>query len=137
MKQRNTVNSSGQQLIQPVKTDSYLQILVYYIQDFLSWWYIKMPIKYLRIFARLSTILDDNLSISLLFKNFFVPWRRDRTIIGYIFGIVIKIIYLPIAISLYLLALGIFIALIIFWLILPIATIVFIIMSLIKKEQWQ
>ncbi len=133
MKQRNTVNSSGQQLIQPVKTDSYLQILVYYIQDFLSWWYIKMPIKYLRIFARLSTILDDNLSISLLFKNFFVPWRRDRTIIGYIFGIVIKIIYLPIAISLYLLALGIFIALIIFWLILPIATIVFIIMSLIKK----
>ena len=133
MKQRNTVDSSGQQLIQPVKTDSYLQILIYYIQDFLSWWYIKMPIKYLRIFVRISTILDDNLSISLLFKNFFVPWHRDRTIFGYIFGVVIKIIYLPIAISLYLLALSIFIALILLWLILPIATIIFIIISLMKK----
>ena len=92
-----------------------------------------MPIKYLRIFVRISTILDDNLSISLLFKNFFVPWHRDRTIIGYIFGIVIKIIYLPIAISLFLIALSIFIALILLWLILPIATIIFIIISLMKK----
>ena len=133
MKQKNIVDSSGQQHIQPVKTDSYPQILVFYIQDFLNWWYIKIPSRYLRIFGRLSTILDDNLSISLLFKNFFVPWHRDRTVIGFIFGIVIKIIYLPIAITLYIIALIAYLLFILIWLILPIAIIVFIAMSLIKK----
>lgn len=133
MEQKNTVDSSGQQLIQPVKTDSYFQIFIYYIQDFLNWWYIKMPSRYLRTLGRLSTILDDNFSISLLFKNFFVPWHRDRTVFGLIFGIVIKILYLPIAIVFYLLGLFLYLLFILLWLILPIATIVFIVMSLIRK----
>lgn len=134
MKQKNTVvDSSGQQLIQPVKTDSYLQISVYFFQDFLNWWYVKMPSRYLRILGRISIILDDNLSISLLFKNFFVPWHRDRTIFGLIFGIVIKTLYLPIAITLYLLGIILYIFFILIWLLLPIATIVFTVMSLIKK----
>jgi len=133
MQQKNTVDKSGQQYIQPVKTDSYFQILIFYIQDFLTWWYIKMPSRYLRTLGRIATILDDNLSISLLIKNFFVPWRRDRTIFGFIFGIVIKSLYLPIAISLFLLGISIYTIIILIWLILPIATIVFIIMSIIKK----
>lgn len=133
MEQKNRVDNSGQQFIQPVKTDSYLQILIYYIQDFLNWWYIKMPSRYLRILGRFSTILDDNLSISLLIRNFFVPWHRDRTIFGLIFGIVIKILYLPIAIIFYLIGMVTFFIIIFIWLILPIATIVFTIMSLIKK----
>lgn len=92
-----------------------------------------MPSRYLRTLGRIATILDDNLSISLLIKNFFVPWRRDRTIFGFIFGIVIKSLYLPIAISLFLLGISIYTIIILIWLILPIATIVFIIMSIIKK----
>lgn len=133
MEQKNTVDSSGQQLIQPQKTDSYLQIFIFYIQDFLSWWYVKMPLRQLRVLGRLSTILDDNLSISLLLRNFFVPWHRDRTVFGLIFGIVIKILYLPIAITLYLIGLTTYFLCILLWLILPIGTIIFIIMSLIKK----
>jgi len=133
MKQQNAVDNSGQQLIQTAKTDSYAQIFLFFIQDFLNWWYVKMPLRYLRILGRVSTVVDDNLSISLLFRNFFVPWHRDRTIFGLIFGIVIKILYLPIAITFYLLAMILFIIFILTWLLLPIATITFIIMSLIKK----
>lgn len=133
MKQKNIVDSSGQQLIQPVKTDSYLQIFWYYIQDFLSWWYVKMPSRYLRIFGRLATVLDDNLSISLLIRNFFVAWHRDRTIFGFIFGMVIKILYLPFALIPFILILILYLVFILSWLMLPIGTIIFIIMSLIKK----
>ena len=133
MKQKNIVDSSGQQLIQPVKTDSYLQIFMYYIQDFLSWWYIKMPARYLRIFGRLATVLDDNLSISLLLRNFFVAWHRDRTVFAFIFGMVIKILYLPFALVPFVLILILYIVFILSWLILPIGTIIFIIMSLVKK----
>lgn len=92
-----------------------------------------MPSRYLRVLGRFSTILDDNLSISLLIRNFFVPWHRDRTIFGLIFGIVIKILYLPIAIIFYLIGMVAFFIIIFIWLILPIATIVFTIMSLIRK----
>ena len=133
MEQKNRVDSSGQQFIQPIKTDSYLQILIYYMQDFLNWWYVKMLSRYLRTFGRLSIILDDNLSISLLLRNFFVPWHRDRTVVGFIFGVIIKTLYLPIAIVLLLAGLSIYILFLIAWLILPIASIVFIIMSIIKK----
>lgn len=92
-----------------------------------------MPARYLRIFGRLATVLDDNLSISLLLRNFFVAWHRDRTVFGFIFGMVIKILYLPFALVPFVLILILYIVFILSWLILPIGTIIFIIMSLVKK----
>lgn len=130
MEPQKIQNNPGSQLIRFEKTDSYFQILIFFIQDFLNWWYIKMPVRHLRILARLSVIVDDNLSISILFKNFFVPWHRDYSMIGYFFGFIIKILYLPIAFVIYITAMIFYIAIILIWLILPIATIVFTVTSI-------
>ena len=135
MEQKNLLDNTGQQLINTGDTDSYVQILIYYIQDFLTWWYVRIPIRHLKVLGRLSVIVDDNLSITLLFKNFFVPWHRDRTIIGFFFGILIKLLYLPIALAIYLSIMLIYVLFILIWLILPVATIVFIIISTFQK--WQ
>ena len=72
MEPQKIQDNSGSQLIQFEKTDSYSKIFVYFIQDFLNWWYVKMPIRHLRILGRISVFVDDNLSMSLLFKNFFI-----------------------------------------------------------------
>jgi len=130
MEPQKIQNNPGSQLIRFEKTDSYFQILIFFIQDFLNWWYIKMPVRHLRILARLSVIVDDNLSISILFKNFFVPWHRDYSMIGYFFGFIIKILYLPIAFVIYITAMIFYIAIILIWLILPVATIVFTVTSI-------
>lgn len=132
MEQKKLIDNSGQQMIEAVKIDSYLQIFIYYIQDFLNWWYVKMPIWHLRTLGRISVVVDDNLSISLLFKNFFVPWRRDNSLMGYAFGFIIKSLYLPIAIVIYLSITTIYLFLIIIWVLLPVAIIVFIITSIFK-----
>jgi hypothetical protein len=132
MRQRKLLKNAGQQVIETGDSDSYLQIFIFYIQDFLHWWYVKTPIRNLRRLGRLSVIADDNLSISLLFKNFFVPWHRDKTITGYFFGFLIKILYLPIASVIYLATMLIYTTFILIWLILPIITIVFIVTSIFK-----
>jgi hypothetical protein len=132
MKSQTTINNqTGQQLLTDTQTDPYPQIAIYSIQDFLKWWYVKMLIWHLRKFKRVIIVVDDQLSISLLAKNFFVPWHRDRSAIGYVFGIVMKIIYLPIALTIFLLTMGIYLGIIGIWLILPIGTLVFIITSII------
>ena len=132
MKTKNTlVDSSGQQLLNQIKIDSYPAIAIYTFQDFLRWWYIKMPVWHLRRFARLSVVLDDQFSISLLLKNFFLPWHRDFSVIGIFFGILMKLLYLPIGISIYILCIMFYLFLFISWLILPIGSLVFVLISLI------
>lgn len=132
MKTKNTlVDSSGQQLLNQIKIDSYPAIAIYTFQDFLRWWYIKMPVWHLRRFARLSVVLDDQFSISLLLKNFFLPWHRDFSVIGIFFGILMKLLYLPIGISIYLICIMFYLFLFISWLILPIGSLVFVLISLI------
>ena len=133
MEVKNSVSDkSGQQLLTGTKVDSYATVFLYSFQDFLKWWYVKMPIWHLRELNRLSLVLDDQLSISLLAKTFFIPWHRDYTTIGIIFGIVMRILYLPIAVFIYLFFASIYLLVILIWLILPIATVTFIITSLIK-----
>ena len=132
MKTKNTlVDSSGQQLLNQIKIDSYPAIAIYTFQDFLRWWYIKMPVWHLRRFARLSVVLDDQFSISLLLRNFFLPWHRDFSVIGIFFGILMKLLYLPIGISIYLICIMFYLFLFISWLILPIGSLVFVLISLI------
>lgn len=133
MEVKNSVSdNSGQQLLSGTKVDSYAAILLYAIQDFLRWWYIKMPIWHLRQLNRLSTVVDDNLSLSILVKTFFIPWHRDYSLMGFLFGIVMRILYVPIAIAIYLIIVIAYLTIILIWLVLPIATITFIISSLIK-----
>ena len=133
MEVKNKVtDNSGQQLLSGTKVDPYSMIFLYSFQDFLKWWYIKMPIWHLRKLNRLGIVLDDQLSLSLLVRTFFIPWHRDYTAMGIIFGIVMRILYLPIALFIYLLFISIYLSIILIWLILPIATVTFIITSLIK-----
>jgi len=130
MEPQKIQNNPGSQLIRFDKTDSFFQIFIFFFQDFLNWWYVKMPVRHLRILARLSVIVDDNLSISLLLKNIFVPWHRDYSMIGYFFGFFIKLFYLPVACAIYLTAMIFYIAIILIWFILPVATIVFTVTSI-------
>lgn len=130
MEAKNTLaDSSGQQLLNEIKIDSYLAIFLFTVQDFLRWWYVKMPIWHLKRIARLSVVVDDQFSISLLIRNFFLPWHRDYSAMGYLFGIVMKILFLPIGISIYLLTMLTYISIFLLWLILPIGTVVFVIIS--------
>lgn len=133
MEVKNTVSdNSGQQLLTGIKVDSYTAILLYSFQDFLKWWYVKMPIWHLRELNRLATVVDDQLSLSLLAKTFFTPWHRDYSAMGYLFGITMRILYLPIALAIFLLFFFAYLIFIIFWLVLPVATLTLIITSLIK-----
>lgn len=133
MEVKNKVtDNSGQQLLTGTKIDSYSMIFLYSFQDFLKWWYIRMPIWHLRELNRISTVVDDQLSLSFLLKTFFVPWHRDYSAMGILFGIMMRILYIPVATAIYLFAILFYIAFILVWLILPIATITFIITSIIK-----
>ena len=91
-----------------------------------------MPIWHLRELNRIATVVDDQLSLSLLAKTFFTPWHRDYSAMGYLFGIVMRILYLPIALAIFLIFFFGYFIFIIFWLILPVATLTLIITSLIK-----
>lgn len=133
MEQKNILTSSGgQKVLDETKVDNSLVIFTYTLKEFSYWWYVRMLYWHLRMLGRISIIVNDNLSISLLIKNFFLPWHRDFSLIGWTFGILIKLIYLPIAILTYILLISIYIVVILLWLLLPAATLIFIIRSIIN-----
>lgn len=133
MEVKNRVtDNSGQQLLTGTKVDSYSMIFLYSLQDFLRWWYLRMPIWHLRKLNRLSIVVDDQLSMSLLFRTFFIPWHRDFSFMGILFGISMRLIYLPIALAIYMIIVLFYILVILIWLVLPIATLTFIFTSLIR-----
>lgn len=133
MEQKNILTSSGgQKILDETKVDNSLVIFTYTLKEFSYWWYVRMLYWHLRMLGRISIIVNDNLSISLLIKNFFLPWHRDFSLIGWTFGILIKLIYLPIAILTYILLISIYIVVILLWLLLPAATLIFIIRSIIN-----
>lgn len=130
MESKNLVmDNSGQQLLNETKVDSYFEIFINFLNEFLKWWYIQMPIWHIRMMKRIVLVLDDNLSFSLLFRNFFLPWHRDRSIMGYIVGIISKLVYLPIALSIISTAIAVYILFFFFWLLLPPSILIFIIRS--------
>lgn len=133
MESKNTIlDRSGQQLLNESTIDSYMLIFAYSFQNFLRWWFVKMPIWHLKRFARLSIVIDDLFSISLLLTNFFLPWHRDYSMIGIFFGIVMKLLYLPIGISIYIIGMLGYLLLIVAWIVLPIATLTFILTSIFR-----
>ena len=132
MTQQNILtNTGGQQLLNENSIDSNIVIVGYTLRQFIRWWYAKMSIWHLKMLGRISVFLDENLSITLLLKNFFLPWHRDFSFIGYVFGILIKILYLPIAVGLYLFFCTMYTALILVWFLLPPVTLLFIFKSLL------
>ena len=132
MAQQNILtNSTDQQLLNESGVDNNIEIIGYSFKQFIRWWYAKMSMWHLKMLGRISVLLDDNLSITLLLKNFFLPWHRDFSFIGYVFGILIKILYLPIAISIYFLFCTLYIILILLWFLLPPVTLLFIFKSLL------
>jgi hypothetical protein len=131
MESKNLViDNSGQQLLNETKVDSYFEIFVNFIKDFLNWWYVQMPIWHLRTLKRIIIILDDNLSFSLLLRNLFLPWHRDKSVLGYMVGILSKLFYLPLAFLIIICTTVTYILFIFFWLLLPLGTLVFTISSL-------
>lgn len=98
------------------------KLLVNYINDLASWWFVSMPVYMLRSLARLNQVLNDKLSILLLLETFFVPWKRDYKLIGRFMGVIMRIIYIPIALLVVLIINLAYISAILIWLILPIIT---------------
>jgi hypothetical protein len=124
-----TIDNSGQQLLNESKVNTYFEIFVDFLQDFLQWWYIQMPIWHLRALRRIIVVLDDNLSFSLLLTHFFVPWHRHKQIFGYLVGILAKLFFLPISFTIIAAVTITYILFIFFWILLPPSTIVFIFRS--------
>lgn len=96
-----------------------------YLKDLLIWWFIEMPVFFIKSQYRINQVLNDKLSVFLLIKTFFLPWKRDYKFIGYFFGIVMRILYIPIAVFI-ILSINIFYLLfIIIWIFLPIFALFF------------
>lgn len=100
------------------------------IRDLFYWWYIQMPIYYVKKLDRISTVISDQLSILILLRHFFLPWKRHKAAVGYFIGITIKLLYLPIAITLYLVGMAICISLFLFWLLIPPVAVLMTLISL-------
>ena len=132
MEQKNILTSNGgQQVLSESKVDSIVSIAIYSAKDFFTWWYGRMVLWHLRMLVRLAVLVDDNMSISILIRNIFTPWHRDYSFIGYVFGILIKIIYLPITIITYIIVCVFYLLFILLWLMLPPATLLFILRSVL------
>lgn len=127
----HTKKTSAYQKGNYTKLNTFTKIFIYNIKDFFYWWYIQMPTLYFRSLGRVLLIIDDNFSIGLLIQTFFVPWKRDKHLIGYAMGIAIRLLYLPFAITIYIITLLIYIILILFWILIPIMSVLFIFISFI------
>lgn len=102
------------------------RIILLTLYDFFDWWYIEMPMKISKIIGRISTVILDQFSIGTLTRTFFVPWHRDHKPIGYFMGIVMRILYIPIATMFYLFIMVISISALFGWILLPIITLIMI-----------
>ncbi len=89
------------------------------ITSFFKWWYIEIPIWQLKLFKRVAIICDDTFSISLLIKTFIIPWHRDYSITGRVFGVLVRIIYLPLVIAITSVILLLVVIFILIWITLP------------------
>jgi hypothetical protein len=104
-------------------------LLLENIKDFFYWWYIQMPLYYLLSIRRINIVLVDFFSIKLLIRNFFTPWQRKYTPQNIFIGVTMKIIYLPIAIIIYVVTTAITYLLFLLWILLPLLTLIFLVLT--------
>lgn len=107
------------------------RFLTFTIKDFLVWWYGYTIPRLLAILKRALLLADDRLSLSLLLKNFFVPWHRDRSPVGYAVGIIVRLLYLPIGFSFALLIISVGIFILVLASLLPILPVIAIILPFV------
>lgn len=81
------------------KVASGLALFTYSLGDFARWWYVEKTSLWLKTLGRLAIVANDQLSITSLFKTFLVPWHRDKSAVGYGVGIIVRLLYLPLALS--------------------------------------
>lgn len=112
-------------------TPNIFSYISFSIKDLIYWWYVQMPIFYLKRLGRFSTIVADQFSIEILIRHFFLPWKRHKAAVGYFIGITTKLMYLPIAISFYLAVMALYISFIILWILIPPIAIFFTVISLL------
>ncbi len=105
------------------------QFLTNTFKDFTTWWYIKQPVVYIKQYIRIIDIIDDRFSTSFLLRTFFVPWHRDKHPVGYLIGIVARLIFIPIGLFLVALTTTGYVSLMLFWIIIPILSAVMTIIS--------
>jgi hypothetical protein len=105
------------------------QFLVTTIKDFSTWWYIVQPVAFIKQYIRLIDIIDDKFSTSFLIRTFLVPWHRDRQLVGYMVGIIARLIFIPIGLILIALTTTGYLSLLLFWVLIPIIALAMIIIS--------
>ncbi len=105
------------------------QFVVNTVKDFIGWWYIKQPIIFIKQYIRLIDIIDDRFSTSFLIRYFFVPWHRDKHFVGYMIGIIARLIFIPIGLLLIAITTTGYLTLLIFWVSIPIISLIMTIIS--------
>jgi hypothetical protein len=94
-----------------------------FILSFIKWWYVDALFGHFRFAQRSVVLLFDRLSIVILLKTFFVPWHREKSYFGAIFGIIMRLLWIPMALLVILLVIILEIIFILFWLVLPVITV--------------
>jgi hypothetical protein len=108
---------------------SWFDIFIAESLSLFKWWYIEIPTWYTGFIQRALELCNDTLSVTLLFRTFFVPWHRDNSWVGYFIGILFRVIYLPTALFITLTFLVVLLAIALVWALLPPASIFFLIKS--------
>lgn len=111
---------------QPSKIVLSSQMIYAEVKAFFGWWYVEMPTWYMGFFQRLVVLCDDTFSISLLLKTFWVPWHRDSSLIGRLFGICIRLLYLPLAMFISALIIVLLLIIAILWALMPLTSLFFL-----------
>ena len=75
----------------------YIGLHLSFVQDFVLWWYVDIPSYLLGIFKRVNIVLLDSTSLPIIVKGYLKPWRNDYNIAGWVVGMFLKTVYIPVA----------------------------------------
>ncbi len=115
--------------LETVKDYTLIEHIYFIAYDFFDWWYIKMPIQLFKYAKRITSVSEDQLSLTLLLKTFFTPWHRDNKLVGYFMGMMMRILYIPIALFIQIIVVFLSYSVILLWILLPIISIIMLFMS--------
>lgn len=89
----------------------YIGAFIDSFRSFFGWWYGDLPLTILALLKRTLIILNDTTSFSIVLFGLFSPWKNDYNIAGWLVGLTIKLIYLPIILTLFVTLVILFISL--------------------------
>ncbi len=112
-----------------INQDSPLQIIKLSIYDFIYWWYVISPVTHILRLRRLLTVIDDAFSVTFSISTLFLPWHRDYTFVGYLIGIIMRMLLIVPGTIVLLTTLILYLAFMIFWLLIPVTSTILTIIS--------